>query len=734
MNRVKIEITGIVQGVGFRPFIYALANSLNLSGNVLNNSTGVVIEAQGELEVLEAFQKSITTSHPVLARIDSLQCENIPLQEEKTFTILHSQESSEKSGFIPPDIAICTECCADIKNETSRFFNYPFTNCTNCGPRYSIIQTVPYDREKTSMAHFEMCQECREEYENPHNRRYHAQPISCPKCGVELTLYDNKKNKIDGDPIEKTVEFIKEGKIGVIKGIGGFHLVCDATNESVIEKLRERKNRKRKPFAVMFRDLKTIQKHTKLSSFEESLIDSFEKPIVIVHKKEESLPENIAPEIDRLGVFLPYTPLHILLLEKLQKPIIATSANLSGEAIIYKTEDIFQKLNLVVDFVLDNNREIINPCDDSIVQEVDSKRVILRSARGFTPTTFLFEDTQETKIGVGAHQKSSVSFHFQNKAILSPYIGDLESITNREYFVKTVESFKKFYEIEPTRSLRDLHDGYFSSSFAQDLKPIKIQHHYGHVLSVMAEKNIDREVLGVVFDGTGAGDDGTIWGGEFLVCNRREYKRVAHFKCFKLLGSASSIKDIRKIGISKLLDLFSVEEILELDVEVVKSFSEKEIRTMAMIHKKALNSPLTSSVGRIFDMVATLSGICIEQSYEGESGLKIEKYYNKKITATYPFLIEDSTVDIDAMIKEILKEKSKELVASKFINTLVEISVVISKKFLLPVVICGGVFQNRTLLEVLVQRLSAEDIEYFFQERTSLNDGSISLGQIYYFG
>ena len=745
MINKKIKITGIVQGVGFRPFVYNLALKYDIKGWVNNDEKGVNILLSSSEENIQNFINELKSNPPILAKINSINIEKITeIKEYKTFEIIQSESSKNKSTIISPDIAICDDCLNDINDMSNFRYNYSLTNCTNCGPRYSIIKTVPYDRINTSMFSFKLCDKCKNEYENPTNRRYHAQPIACEKCGPNVVLYSNKNKVLSSDinAIKEIAQKINEGSIVAIKGMGGFHLICDANNDKTIEDLRTRKSRLNKPFAVMFKDINSIKSYVELTPKEEEFLSSKEKPIVLVKKKKEfNLSQLLAPKINHLGCFIAYTPLHHLLFRYLNNPIVATSANLKGEPIIISKDEIIEKLSNVVDFVLDFNRDILNASDDSVIQIVDNDITKIRNARGYSPTAFSFENKSKKKIlSLGANQKSTISLYFENNLILSPYIGDLNSLKSMEYFERTIETFKRFYDFEPEVLVCDKHPNYESTKFALKLKQtnpnlelIQIQHHYAHVLSVMAEYKLNKDVLAFIFDGTGYGDDGNIWGGEVFVASKTEYKRVNHFKYFKLLGGEKAVLEPKRVALSLLFDSFSLEEVLNLEIPCVKAFKESEIKMLHTMWQKGLNSPLTSSVGRLFDAVASFANILHIQSYEGETGLQIEKNYNKTITQSYAYEIIEGKIELSSMIKQMILEKDKKQICSKFINTIGQIILDISNLYKdLPIVLGGGVFQNRTLLELLINKFKEQNREFYYNKNIPLNDGGISVGQAYF--
>ncbi|WP_304543944.1 carbamoyltransferase HypF [Sulfurimonas microaerophilic] len=729
-KRLRLDIAGVVQGVGFRPFVYQLSLKHSLSGYVLNSGEGVVIEVEGLNSSIESFLEELKEKHPPLARIDRIELQTLELQNTQEFSILRSN-NTDVTTMLSPDISMCQDCRDEMNDPANRRYKYPFINCTNCGPRYSIVKELPYDRKNTSMQEFEMCEECQKEYSEPTDRRFHAQPSSCFDCGPTLNF-----------SIEEFAGYINDGKILALKGLGGFHIVCDATNDQAVQELRKHKNRPTKPFAVMFKDIEEIKKAAYLSEKDEELILSKERPIVIVRKKENSfLSSLIAPNIDRVGVFLPYTPLHELILEKLEHPIVATSANLGDEPIITDEEELHKKLPFL-EHTLSHNREIVNACDDSVVCSVAEKQIVLRNARGFTPQSFHQKHTSTKKIlALGAHQKSTITLAFENHMILSPHIGDLNSLEAFEYFLRTLDTFKRLYNFEPDIIVCDKHPHYETSKWAKsyiaehkDAELLEVQHHYAHALACMAEYNLEDEALAFCFDGTGYGDDATLWGGEVLRVSSSEYKRLYHLQQFSLLGGEKAVKEPRRVALSLLFESFTKEEILEMEHELVNSFSKEEIDNYHLMYTKQLNSPKSSSIGRLFDAVYAFGGNLNNLSYEGESGLIVEKCAQEhKSDASYPYRINNEIIEFKEMIVEILNEKEKALIASKFINTLKNIMVELALKHPeLPVILSGGVFQNKTLLEKTIAAFEKNGIDYYFQSKTAINDGGISLGQAYY--
>ena len=734
----SISINGTVQGVGFRPFIYQLATSLHLHGTVSNGTQGVEIVINTNSDTLKIFIQKIEEELPLLASIDNITTTQIAQKLFTSFQIISTNEEGKRTVRIPPDVSICKECEAELFDSSNRRYGYPFITCTHCGVRYSIIYDLPYDRKNTSMKFFEMCKACEEEYSNPLDRRYHAQPIGCWECGPSLSLLDrNEELGVRSEElIDVASQLLLEGNILAVKGVGGYHLICDATNDDAVQKMRERKRRPIKPYAVMVKDMDMAKKLAKISKLEEALLISKERPIVLLDSKgnHEGYPysKSVAPDMSRIGLFLPYTPLHLLLLQKLNRPLVATSANITDEPICTNTESL-EKLKGVYDYVLDHNRDIVNGCDDSVVMVVNEQQVILRRARGYAPASIKIPFKLEKNVlALGANQKSTIAIGFDNEVILSPHIGDLDTIESVEYFKKNIETLERIYGFKADVVKHDKHPAYESTKFAKQLLTphsslliYEVQHHYAHILGVMAEKQIRGKVLGVAFDGTGYGDDGNLWGGEFLVCDYKGYERVAQINYFKLLGGAKAIKEPKRVALSLLFDLYG-EDAVTLENPTIKAFSMTELKTYFIAWKKGLNAPLSSSVGRLFDAVASLVGVCHTMSFEGESGMMLEELYDSSVEGHYTFDYEDGKINILPIIKEILLEKNTSVAVSKFFHTLMEMIVWVHKQYDLPLVLSGGVFQNRVLLGLVLERIPNAIISNTIPP----NDGGIALGQI----
>jgi len=729
-----------VQGVGFRPFVYALASDLKLTGEIRNDTKGVRIFLNATEEILSHFVERLQNELPPLASIHHIEVTQVLPKEFEGFFIVSSDQSGEHTAGIPPDTATCAVCKKELFDSSNRRYRYPFITCTHCGPRYSIIYDLPYDRPNTSMRFFAMCDECRREYADPLDRRYHAQPIGCWECGPVLSLWDkNEALSVKREALlDVASQFLLDGKILAVKGVGGYHLMCDATNEEAVGRLRERKRRPHKPFAVMVNDMKTARLLAQVSDQEEALLLSKERPIVLLQAKSDAhrhiSMDAVAPGLDRIGLFLPYTPLHLLLLEGTDRPLVATSANMTDEPLCTTCESL-GKLAGVYDYVLDHDRKIVNGCDDSVVTAVEGQTVVLRRARGYAPASVKLPFRLPQKVlSMGANQKNTVAIGFDDTVILSPHIGDLDGIASVTYYEKNIETLRRIYNFTPEVIVHDQHPGYESTKLAKQNReklPLReIQHHHAHILGVMAEKGIEGKVFGVAFDGTGYGEDGALWGGEFLVCDYEGFERAAHLKYFKLLGGEKAIKEPRRVALSLLFECFG-DKALEMKTPSVQAFSRNELHTAYTMWQKGLNAPLSSSMGRLFDAVASLVGVCQMMSFEGQSGMLLEMLYDPNIEGSYPFEYKDGAVDIAPMIKTILEEQDIKTAVTKFFHTIVEmIATVYSDYQHLPLVLSGGVFQNRVLLSLMLKRFPKAMIPNDFPP----NDGGIALGQAVYRG
>ncbi|MDP3300399.1 MAG: carbamoyltransferase HypF [Sulfuricurvum sp.] len=740
MQSLRLEIAGLVQGVGFRPFVYREAKRHHLAGFVANTVDGAVVEVQGN--DLEPFINALHHNLPMGARIDTMHRVMIDTGHYTDFEIRKSQQGDGNTA-IPVDTALCAQCEREMHDPADRRYGYPFINCCHCGPRYTIMQIPPYDRVRTSMKHFSMCDACRLEYLDPNSRRYHAQPICCPDCGPSLSFMDGEGSMIEGDPIGLAAEMLASGKIIALKGLGGFNLLCDATNDQAVKELRRIKHRPSKPLAVMFDSLQEAHKYSYINKYEEQLIDDTIKPIVIVDKKSSTnLSVKIAPELNRMGVFLPYTSLHRLLFDIINFPLIVTSANVSDEPIMIRSKEVIACFGNALGGIINHNRVIVNAVDDSVVQAVDGKTVMLRMGRGHTPYTSQIQKTMSKRIlALGAHQKNAVAIASGDNLVLSGHIGDLETIGTQEYFERTIHTFERFYPSEKIVIMHDLHPNYYSTRYAleHNYQHHAIQHHYAHILACMAEHSLTQKVLGFGFDGTGYGGDKTLWGGEVMIADAHSFERIGWLRPFALLGGERAIKEPRRIALSLLFESHTLDEVLSLSSPAVDAFLPHEIAQLHYMWSKKLNSPMCSSMGRLFDGVASLGGFVQMLEYEAQAGLMMEKYVDNTICEPFDFHIVGEQVDVALMIQQIIdlessmsdKEEAKRIIASRFIATVDAIIHSFANQYShLPIVVSGGVFQNRVLMERLQRSLG--DRDFYFQQKTPLNDGSIALGQAWW--
>ncbi|MFN4319144.1 MAG: carbamoyltransferase HypF [Aquificaceae bacterium] len=653
-----------------------------------------------------------------------------------------SREEGKKEVLILPDIATCQWCLEELFCQKDRRYMYPFINCTYCGPRFTIIEKLPYDRPNTTMRLFEMCPECRKEYEDPKDRRFHAQPIACPKCGPSLSLL-NKDGRplVEGEEsLRELLKALKEGKIVAVKGIGDFHLMCDATREEVVNTLRERKLRKEKPFAVMFRDMEQLCHYGEATELERALLLSPERPIVLIRSKGLLAP-SVAPRLKRIGAFLPYSPLHHIILSSLNFPLVATSANLSEEPIVKDNEEAVEKLGTLADFILLHNRDIKRRCDDSVVKVVGGIPTLIRRSRGYAPMPIRIPFRLKRRVlAVGGMLKNTFAFGFEDMVILSQHVGDVENLSVLKSFEEMVFDPMKLYDFEPEVVVCDLHPRYETTRWAKDfskargLPLLQVQHHYAHILSCMADRGIKGKVLGIAWDGTGYGEGGgSLWGGEFLVCDYQEYKRLFSFRPFKLIGGERAVKEPRRVALSLLFDLYGEKALEMMELEPIRSMEKKELKNLYLAWSRAINSPLCSSVGRLFDGVASLLGISQIISYEGQAAMMLEDLYDPTVKDHYSYEVRGSVVDWGCIIEDLIKDKEKEKAPSRFINTLAHVCLRVAKEVGMErVYLSGGVMQNDPLVSKIRELLEGEGFGVYTHQRVPPNDGGLSLGQAVY--
>lgn len=781
-KRVRINVNGRVQGVGFRPTVYRYAKGRNLCGWVSNTSQGVIIEVEGAEDDVDDFLKNLKSFPPPQAEITHLATSSLPVQNDLQFKILPSITQSQVKTQISPDIATCRDCLKELFESGDRRYLYPFLNCTNCGPRFTIVKNIPYDRDKTTMEKFVMCSPCQEEYEDPLKRRFHAQPNACPECGPEVMLVQGTGYRVQGSGVEaikKAIGLLKEGRIVAVKGLGGFHLACDATNDGAVRKLRSSKFREDKPFALMAKDLNTIKEYCEVLPSEEKILYTFRRPIVLLKKVRgsgfrvqgsEKISEIVAPNNKYLGFMLPYTPLHYLLFSQLStlnpqlSVLVMTSGNLSDEPIAYENEEAVLRLSCIADYFLLHNRDIHTRCDDSVTRIFEGQEMIIRRSRGYVPSPlrvpFIFE---KEILACGPHLKNTFALAKGDEVFVSHHIGDLENLETLQAFEKGIEHFKRLFDIEPQIIAHDLHPEYLSTKYARKLSTlnskllaIPVQHHHAHIVSCMADNGLDnRRVIGVAFDGTGYGQDGNIWGGEFLLADFAGFTRKAHLKYIPLPGGEQAIKEPWRIAATYLYGAYG-EKFLELDLDFVARLNKNRWKLLEKMIEKRMNSPLTSSMGRLFDAVSSLVGIRDRINYEGQAAVELEmqtvhnlqptphryKYGIEKIKEIY---IIDPIPIIKGVVEDLQKKLPVSFISEKFHNTvvglIVETCVKIRSDFsrnseprtrnceLSEVALSGGVFQNMFLLNRAFDELRDEGFKVYVHSRVPTNDGGISLGQ-----
>lgn len=731
MVTYKFEISGLVQGVGFRPFVYSLAVEFGLKGEIYNDDSGVKLTLFGEENEILNFENALLKRLPPLARVYNIK----KTKSDECFSELRiiPSKSAKKSSAILPDFALCADCEREFHDKTNSRYKYAFINCTNCGPRFSIIKSLPYDRVNTTMSEFKMCKHCQSEYENPLDRRYHAQPISCKQCGPKLMLKDKNKNilAIDDDAIIKVVKLIKDGKILAIKGLGGFHLVCNARNESAIKELRKRKNRPQKPFAIMCKNLQNVKKIAEVSDREQELLSSNLKPIVLLKaKKGHDLALSLAPNLNSFGVMLPFSGIHLAIFEYFDGDIVATSANISGEPVIFNENELLRGLSGVIDFYLDHDRDIYSPSDDSIAFIANDKTHFLRTSRGLNPKFISTKFKKKvTFLALGAELKNQFVIYHDGQIMVSPYIGDLKNVATFERFLSVLELFKNTYELKFDFVVGDLHPYFLNTKWAikQGLKVYRVQHHYAHLLAVMFENNLkhNKKYIGFCFDGTGFGSDGKIWGGEVFKLANKDCKRIYHFDELTLIGGENSIKNIYQIAYSIILKYD-----LESDAaEFLSKFDHKKLSMLKSAYK--ISKLKTSSLGRIFDAFASIILDLNSISYEAESGMKLDVFYDENLEYSYEFNIANGIIEYKDAFSKILKD-DKTHAATGFINAIANLVVEISKEQNCDVLLSGGVFQNSSLFKRIAKNLKDNNISFYTCNNFGNNDSNIALGQAFF--
>ena len=801
--RVRVALRGAVQGVGFRPFIHRLATELSLAGWVNNSPQGVFVEAESPRPALEEFLRRLETEKPPRSFIQSLETTWLDAAGFDRFEIRPSETGGGKTALVLPDIATCPDCLREIFDPRNRRFRYPFTNCTNCGPRFSIIESLPYDRANTAMKHFAMCPACQAEYDDPRNRRFHAQPNACPVCGPRLEFWDAAgKATFGGDEaLLAAAAAIRRGKIVAAKGLGGFHLLVDARNESAVRRLRARKHREEKPFALLFPSLASVEAVCEVSPLEARRLRSPEAPIVLLPKignRQSAIANSTAPGNPNLGVMLPSNPLHHLVMAELGFPVVATSGNARDEPICTDEFEALERLRGIADGFLVHNRPIVRHVDDSIVRVMLGREMVLRRARGYAPLPIQVrrpecgvrngENPREQAgsafrapnsdviLAVGAHLKNTVALAVGGNVFISQHVGDLETEAAERAFRRVAADLPKLYDAAPESIAADLHPDYLSTQFAiavtsatpagrrcdgawpdtagnrsaakavsrfaghRSPELVGVQHHIAHVLSCIAENEMPLPALGVAWDGTGYGTDGTIWGGEFFLVRGESVKRVANLRPFRLPGSDAAVKEPRRAALGMLFKLFGDAVFERHDLPPVAAFSAVELALLKTMLKRGLNSPKTSSIGRLFDAVAAVVGLRQQMRFEGQAamdlefaldGIQTDERYHLSLVTRHPALLLDWSPMMEEILADVQKGVGAGQISAKFHNALAEAVVQVARRFGMPrVALSGGCFQNRYLLERTATRLRAENFQPYWHQRVPPNDGGIALGQV----
>ena len=788
--RLKIAVRGAVQGVGFRPFVYRLATALGLRGWVKNSAQGVFLEVEGRRPDLEDFLLRLEAEKPPRSFIQSLEASWLDPVGYAGFEIRPSEAGGARTALVLPDVGTCPDCVREVFDPGNRRYFYPFTNCTNCGPRFSIIEALPYDRPNTSMKRFAMCPQCQAEYDDPHNRRFHAQPNACPDCGPRLELWDHAgrvlsgsdpRGQTTGESLAAAAQAIREGKIVAVKGLGGFHLMVAAQNDPAVGRLRKLKHHEEKPLALMFPSVEAVRVGSEVSPLEERLLRAPEAPIVLLKRIAHPLlpiADSVAPGNPNLGIMLPYTPLHHLLLSLLGAPVIATSGNLSDEPICTDEHEAVERLGGIADLFLVHNRPIVRHVDDSIARVMLGRELVLRRARGYAPLPVQLaplagdgkQGTEKVVLAVGAHLKNTIALGLGPQVFLSQHIGDLETDQAYEAFRRVIADFERLYDSRPSVIAADAHPDYLSTRFARELvgqasppaspasvparsseyqnpQLISVQHHAAHVLSCMAENELEPPVLGVSWDGTGYGLDGTVWGGEFFIVTTTACERAAHLRQFRLPGGDRAVKEPRRTALGLLYELFGEVAFAMKELAPVSAFSPRELASLKIMLTRKLNSPLTSSVGRLFDGVAALIGLRQQVHFEGQAAMELEfALGGAEIREFYPFrvvrpdelkqpltgaLILDWFPVLEGILRDLAAKVSVAEISTRFHNGLAEAIVAVAQHAGQPrVALSGGCFQNRYLTERTVERLRAAGFLPYWHQRVPPNDGGISLGQV----
>ncbi len=772
LRRQRITVQGIVQGVGFRPFVYALARRSGLTGFVFNDSRGVTIEVEGAAAALEGFREALLTEAPPLARIEHCEVEELAPCHDRAFVIAHSREALERSALISPDTATCVDCLRELFDPQDRRYFYPFINCTNCGPRFTIIEDVPYDREQTTMRVFPMCEACRTEYEDPANRRFHAQPNACPRCGpqVALEVWDEalqlrltELGESERAPIEAAARLLAEGAILAIKGLGGYHLACDALHAAAVQRLRRRKHREARPFALMVPDLETARRLCEISEQEAAVLESRRRPIVLLEQRADCLiAPGVAPGYRTLGLMLPYTPLHHLLLRAVAAclppgrlpALVMTSGNVSEEPIAYRDDDARRRLAGIADGMLTHTRAIHIRCDDSVTRIVAGGEQLFRRSRGYVPEPIsLAFELPMPLLACGGHLKNTFCLGKGRQALVGHHIGDLENLETLTSFREGILHFQRLFDISPEALAYDLHPDYLATKYAFDspiAQKIGVQHHHAHIASVLAEHGLSGPVLGIAADGTGYGTDGAIWGGEILLADLRDFRRLAHLEYVPLPGGEQAVRQPWRMAAVYLARAYG-ESFLRLDIPFTQRLDRSTWRILAQMIARRLHAPLTSSLGRLFDAIAALLSVRDEVLYEGQAAVELEilaaeaaQTEEEAPPRLYPYayyseaageLQLDVAPLVRALVEDIQHGVAPAHIAWRFHRSIAAMLAGVCERLrqqsgVAQVALSGGVFQNRLLLEHLLADLEQRGFVVYINRLVPPNDGGLSLGQM----
>ena len=750
-------VKGIVQGVGFRPFVYQLARSLKLGGWVRNTSEGVIIEAEGEPERVEEFLRLLREKAPPVAEITALAAQDVAPTGERDFAILSSNADELPEPVIPADIATCVDCEREVSDSADRRFHYPFTNCTNCGPRFTIIRGIPYDRLHTTMSVFRMCPDCQREYDDPANRRFHAQPNACPRCGPRVELDGRPAGREPAEPTARAGRLLREGRIIAVKGLGGFHLACDARSAAAVRELRRRKGRSEKPFALMVRDLAEAQRICFINDQERKLLESPQRPIVLLRARSgNGIAPEVAPENLYLGLMLPYTPLHRLLFDAAPPVLVMTSGNLAEEPICHTNEGAAAKLSGIADHFLTHNRDIHLPCDDSVARVVAGRPMLIRRSRGYVPRSIALPGAAPPVLAVGGEERNTFCMLIGDRAVLSQHMGDLDNVETLDYFERSIEHLGNLFRWRPRVIAYDLHPEYLSTKHAlaasrsqplrstsarTDCELIGVQHHHAHAASVMADAGVEGPVLAASLDGAGYGVDGAMWGGEFLVASFTGFERMAHLAYVPMPGGAAAVRRPGRMALAHLVRAYG-DEGERLALELMPHLDPREAKAAALQAARGLNSPMTSSMGRLFDAVSALLGTCEETTYTGQPAVELEMAAAEGGFQAYPVTIDTSArpwqIDpapvIRAVVDDLRAGVERAEIAARFHHTvaalIAEVCELMARETgLSRVALGGGVFQNAYLLELLLEILPRRGLAPLIHSQAPPNDGGLALGQ-----